>query len=133
MADGAADLMEIINQHRREGPFRPYAYYGAEEDSLTVYFQGDADYAKRLNSRVTVFLSLDDDELVGCQIKSVRHVLEDIGWFDVSIKHGKVRVDMLFLACYGQFAGEPETRELYRRLGEQASRSRLEVEVPQLA
>ena len=129
MATSPTELMELVDQVCASGPFKPYAYYGAEEDSLTIYFKGDADYARRLNSRVTVFLSLDGNELVGCQIKSVRHVLEDIGWFDVSIRHGKVRVDMLFLACRGAFC-EPEARQFYRRLGEEVSRTQLEVEVP---
>ncbi len=58
--------------------FEPYAYYGEEEDVLTMYFRGDADYTRRINSRANVMLSLDTDELVGVQIKSVRHLLEDI-------------------------------------------------------
>ncbi len=129
MATSSGDLTELVEQHRKEGPFKPYAYYGSEEDALTTYWRGDADYARRLNSRVTVFLSLESDELVGCQIKSVRHVLEDIGWFDVSLKHGRVRVAMLFLACRGEFAGEPESRKIYRRIGEEVSRTQLEVDV----
>ena len=130
MATDPGDLMELVEKHR-EGQFTPYAYYGSEEDALTMYWKGDADYARRLNSRVTVFLSLDSDELVGCQIKSVRHVLEDIGWFDVSVKHGRVRVDMLFLAYRGEFA--EESRSIYRRIGEEVSRTELsshEVLIP---
>ncbi len=131
MAAEPGNLMEWVNQKRGDGPFSPYAYYGNEEDSLTMYWKEDADYARRLNSRVTAFFSLDTDELVGCQIKSVRHVLEDIGWFDVSIQHGKIRIDMLFLACRAEFADEPESRKIYRRIGEEVSRTKLEVIVPQ--
>ena len=130
MATDSRDLTELIDAHREEGQFKPYAYYGDEEDALTIYWRADADYARRLNSRVTVFISLDDDSLVGCQIKSVRHVLEDINWFDVSIRHGQVRVDMLFLACRGEFADAPESREIYRQIGEEVSRMQLEVTVP---
>ena len=130
MAVTTGDLMEWVSEPRQEGPFEPYAYYGAEEDALTIYFKEDADYARRINTRVTVFLSLDSDELVGCQIKSIQHVLEDIGWFDVSIKHGRVQVAMLFLACHGEFADEPEAREVYRAIGKEVSRAGLEVRVP---
>jgi hypothetical protein len=80
---------------------------------------------------VTVFLSLDSDELVGCQIKSIRHVLEDIGWFDASIRHGKFRVDLLFLSLHGTFDGD-DARQLYRKLGEIVAGSGMEVAIPEL-
>lgn len=133
MATGSGDLMEWVDQCTEEGPFKPYAYYGAEEDSLTVYFKDDADYAKRLNSRVTVFLSLEDNELVGFQIKSVRYVLQDIGWFPLRIDHKKVRVDGLFLAYRGDFEADEDSRELYKRIGAEVARSQLEADVPESA
>jgi|GEM_PF-3308140 hypothetical protein len=111
--------------------FSPYAYYGEEEDALTFYFSGERDYAKRINSRVTVFLSEETDELVGCQVKSVRHVLDDIGWFDVSIKHGKVKLSFLFVACRGEF-GE-EDKLLFREINRHAMETDLEVAVPEMA
>lgn len=131
MAAKSEDLMEFVAQHKGNGEFQPYAYYGAEEDAITIYFKGDADYSRRCNSRVTVFFSLDGDELVGCRIKSLRHVLDDIGWFDLTLKHGRVRVDLLFLALRGEFADEPELRALYRRLGQEVSKTGVEVEVPE--
>lgn len=132
MATAAGDLMEWVDQCTQEGPFRPYAYYGEEEDALTVYFKGDADYAKRLNSRVTIFLSLDDNELVGVQIKSVRYVLQDIGWFPLRINHKKVRVDGLFLAYRGDFAADHDSRELYKKIGAEVARNKIEADVPDL-
>jgi hypothetical protein len=115
-----------------EGKFEPYAYYGCEEDALTFYFNPAADYARRINSRVTVFLSLETNELVGCQIKSVRHVLEDIGWFDVAIKTGKVRLDLLFVACHADF-DDPDARSIYRQIGQHVKDAGIEVDVPGLA
>jgi hypothetical protein len=128
MATNSGDINELVALGREGGQFEPYAYYGEEEDALTVYFRGDADYARRLNSRVTVFLSLDSEELVGCQIKSVRHVLKDIGWFDVSIEHGKARLDLLFLPLYGAFPDGDDARHFYRKLGEMARRAGIEVD-----
>ena len=130
MADNRGNLLTLLQENPIEGDFQPYAYYGDEEDALKVFLSDAPDYAKRLNSRVTLYLSLDDSELVGCQIKSVRHVLEDIGWFDVSIKHGKIRLDLLFVAMHGSFDNDPEARELYRRLGASAAEHQLHVDVP---
>lgn len=114
MAEEPRDLIEFVKEYEGEGEFRPYAYYGEEEDAFTFYFREAADYAKRLNSRVTVFLSLDDHELVGCQIKSVRSVLDDLGRFDVSIEdHKGTKLSMLFWAFRGTIE-DPEAEELYR-------------------
>ena len=132
MADGTADLIEFIEKNRPSGPFKPYAYYGAEEDALIFYFRGDPDYARRLNRRVTVFLSLEGNELIGCQIKGVRSVLEDIPWFDVEITHKGARLKMLFLAYLGTLADDPEARRVYRELGRLPSDIIPDVEIPEL-
>lgn len=132
MATGTVDLIEFVKQHKPTGDFKPYAYYGAEEDALTFYFRGDPDYAKRLNSRVTVFLSIDSNELVGCQIKSVRNVLEDIDWFDVSISHKGAKLKMLFVAYLGTLSDDPEARKVFRELGRIPSDRMADLEVPEL-
>lgn len=121
MAEDAVDLVQFVKQHRPMGEFKPYYYYGSEEDSLTVYFRGDADYADRINSRVTLFISMEDEELVGFQIKNVRSVLEDIGWFDVSISHGRIKLKLLFVALRGAFESSPDERQLYRQIGQKLS------------
>lgn len=130
MAEDTAELKTLLSSVRPdEGEFTPCAYYGPEEDALVFYFRNDPDYAKRLNSRVTLYLSLASNELVGCQIKGVKRVLDDIGWFDVSISHGKVKLKLLFVALHATIPDDPESRSLYRRLGEAASQTELEVEV----
>lgn len=131
MAAEIKSITEFLNEPRQCGDFQPYAYYGDEEDALVVYFKDEPDYRKRINSRVTVFLSLKDDELTGCQIKSVRHVLEDIGDFDVTIKHGKVQVNILFLAYRNDFSEDPSAQKMYRSLGKSLSKTPLEFDIPQ--
>jgi len=82
MADQSAELIAHIKAHAPAGDFRPCSYYGPEEDALTFYFRNDPDYAKRIDSRVTIYLSMDDHELVGCQLKGLGRVLRELGELD---------------------------------------------------
>ncbi len=125
-----AQITEFLDNLKPSSqPFEPYAYYGEEEDALKVFFSSEQDYAKRINSRVTVYLSMETDEIVGVQIKNVRQVLEDIGPYDIAIKHGKVEIQMLFLAMRGEIIEREEDREFFRRLGAKASESDIELDV----
>lgn len=126
-------LEDLLKSTKPGENFSPVAYYGEEEDSLMIYLKNDPDYAKRINSRVTVFLSEESDELVGCQIKNVRRVLDDIGWFDAKIKHGKIEIKLLFLSLRETFCNDEIGRECYRKLGELVTQTPLEIEVPQMA
>lgn len=120
----------IRNLKPSSQPFKPYAYYGEEEDALKVHFSDEQDYAKRLNSRVTVYLSMETDEIVGVQIKNVCHVLEDIGSYDIAIKHGKLELQMLFIALRGEIIEREEDREFFRKLGTKASEAGIKMDVP---
>ena len=133
MADQSNELIDFVTRQVPAGGFSPYCYYGTEEDALMFYFRNEADYAKRLNSRVTVYLSLDGNELLGCQIKGVRRVLEDIGNFDVTIEHGKVKLKLVFLAFLGTIDDDSPARELYLQLGKQAAETDVDVELPVFA
>jgi hypothetical protein len=133
MATGANDLIQFVEENWPTGEFVPYTQYGAEEDALIFYFRDDPDYAKRLNKRVTVFLAVDSHELVGVQIKGVRSVLEDIGWFDVAVNHKGTKLKMLFLAYLGTLDEDPEARKVYRELFKIPDGSLADVNVPEIA
>src|ERR1700679_1605698 len=87
MAIDETELKHLLRENAPSGEFRPCAFYDSEADALTVYFSNEPEHGKRLNSRVTIYLSDETEELVGCRIKGVRMVLDDIGSFDVSISH----------------------------------------------
>ena len=129
MADESAELIAYIKSHPPVGGFTPCAYYGPEEDALMFYFRNDPDYAKRINSRVTVYLSEDTDELVGCQIKGVGRVLDELGQLDVSIKHGKVKLSVVLLAFMEPMLQRPETRKIYREVYKRATEADVDLEL----
>ena len=133
MADQSDNLIHFVDSYKAAAEFRPCAYYGQEEDALLFYFRNDADYAKRISGRVTVYLSMDDHELVGCQIKGVRRVLDELGELDLTIKHGKIKLQIVLLAFMEPMLEHAETREIYREVYRKATESDVELELPQLA
>jgi hypothetical protein len=132
MVSQPPELIAYIKSHPPAGEFRPCAYYGPDEDALMFYFRNDPDYAKRINSRVTVYLSTDTHELVGCQIKGVGRVLRELGDFDVTIKHGKIKLKIVLLAFMDRMLELPDTRDVYREVYRRASETDVDLELPEL-
>ena len=58
--------------------FTPYVAFSKAADAIDVYFRSDADYSTRLTDRITLFLSIDSNEIVGCRIEGVAEILEDL-------------------------------------------------------
>lgn len=56
--------------------FSPYRELNLEADALTVYFKPDPDYSKRLNDHITLYLSIETNQIVGCRIKGIAGILE---------------------------------------------------------
>ena len=65
------DLIQFLKENPPAKDFKPHCYHSKEADALTIYLRGDADYSKRLNAHVTLFFSIDTDEVVGCRIKGL--------------------------------------------------------------
>ncbi len=130
MADNLTAFMAELEKTGPGSFAAPAIYYGAEEDSLTLYFKPDESYAHRLSDLVTLFLSLDDDHLVGCQVKGLRRKLLSGGNFGVAIRRGgKLELDLFFhLLAYEVPEEEPRNR-----LVELAQRAKgLEIDTEQL-
>ncbi len=58
------------------GEFKPYCYYNKGSDSITIYFKDIPDYSKQLNENVMLYLSIDENEVVGCRIDGVLNLLK---------------------------------------------------------
>jgi len=103
------DLQEVANS------FTPYHEISKEADSLTVYFKSDADYSKRLTDHVTLYLSLDADEIVGCRIKGITGIIEDLPNY-LKINLGDVSLSLVFWS----FRGGVESDHMRKALNELA-------------
>ena len=67
----ATNLNEILESEVGNGAFRPYCITSDEADALTAYFKEDADYSERLTDHVTLYRSIETNEIVGCRIKGI--------------------------------------------------------------
>lgn len=122
----AKDLMKHLETAKPRG-FEPRPYYGPEEDSLTFYFDTAESYGKRVDELLTLFLSVSTDELVGCQVKGIRKNLQRLGHFGIAIKHGKVRLDLVFhLLAF--LAEKPQQRQKYLDLSQRTKDAEIEFD-----
>lgn len=103
------------------GAFQPYHLLSKEADALTVYLKPDADYSKRLSDHVTLLLSLDDSQIVGCRIKGISGILKDLPNF-IQVTHEGFQLSMVFLpflGCIRDEQGRRDFNELARQVAEQ--------------
>jgi len=120
MAENLMDYMKKLEENSPRLFSAPEVYYGAPEDSLTIYFSGEESYAHRLNNLVTLLLSFERNTLVGCQVKGFRRKLESDGSFALNIQRkGKLELGLFFhMLAYDVSEVEPRNRLI--ELGQQA-------------
>jgi len=106
-------IEEFIQQQDMAKEFSPYVELNEQADALTAYFKSDADYSSRLTDHVTLYLSLDNDELIGCRIKGVSGILEDLPNY-LSVDHDGVRLSVMFLPYVS--AASEEERKMLKKL-----------------
>jgi len=78
-----------------------------------------------VNKWITLYLSLNDNEPVGCQIKGFRAIREDLSFFH-ELDNGKVRLSVALSAYLGTVEDE-ESRRNFRKLGRAAANLELEL------
>src|SRR5688572_12793423 len=92
-----ANLAEFL-AGKRPGEFSPQGHYVAAGDTLIFYFKDSESYGERIDELLTVYRSIATKEMVGCQIKSIRFILERLGSFGVHVQDGEVDLRLIFVA-----------------------------------
>ena len=100
------------------GDFTPYCEVSDEADAITVYFKPAADYSKRLTDHVTLHLSMENDQIVGCRIKGVKGLIENLPNF-LKVSHGDHELRLVFLACW--MGADDEAKQEIQVLGQLAN------------
>ena len=108
-------LMEFLRSNAPAKQFVPYSHFSKEADTLTVYFEGDADYSERLSDHVTLYRSIETEEIVGCRIKDVSGIIEDLPNY-LQVNHPEIQLSVIFLA----FRGGVENRDLAETMNDLA-------------
>ena len=109
----ATNVIEFLEQQNWDTPFQPYVEMSPEADALTFYFKPDADYSEWLTDHVTLYRSLESNELVGCRIKGITGILEDLPNF-LHVDHQGARLSMVFWSFRGGL--NDEARDAFRQL-----------------
>jgi hypothetical protein len=110
----ADDLMTYLSGREATG-FEPKPFYSQDGDFLTFFFIDADHYADRVDDRLTVYLSMDTGELVGCKIKGVRRILDTLGRFGINLTDGHVQLSFLFLP--GAMSREGDRQRRYEEIG----------------
>ena len=121
-----SELMQFLRENPPAKKFVPYCYMNKQADTLTVYFEGDADYSKRLCDHVTLYVSLETGEIVGCRIKGISGLLEDLPNY-IRVKQGRVELSVIFLAFRGG-AKDDEASRAINDLAREASEREMLLE-----
>ena len=115
-------LIEHLKTTKPKG-FTPRPFYSVEGDSLTFYLKDEESYRERVDDFLTVYKSVKNEKLVGCQIKGLPKAIKLLGDFGLFfIEDGSVRLGMIFIACMAA-CPEPLAREQYRKLGKIAKQA----------
>ena len=114
----ATNLKQNLETMVGNSVFRPYCILSEEADAFTAYFKGDADYSERLTDHVTLYRSLDTNEIVGCRIKAISGILEDLPNY-LRVDHQGAKLSMIFWSFRGGVADD-QTRQTFKQLAEAA-------------
>ena len=113
----ATDLRDLLIAQSGGVAFQPYVTISHEADALTAYFKPDADYSQRLTDHVTLYRSLGSNEIVGCRIKGIKGILEDLPNF-LRVDHQGATLSMVFWSFCGGL--DNEGRDMFKELAEAA-------------
>lgn len=117
-----SEIRQLLKENPPARKFVPYCYLSEQADALTVYFEGDADYSEWLNEHITLYRSLETKEIVGCRVKGIESVIQDLPNY-IRVKDGDVELSILFLAYRG--GAEGDVRQTMNDLARAAAERRL--------
>jgi len=114
-----SQVEQFLNAHPVNGDFKPHCYISEVGDALNVYFDDAQDYSERLTDHVTLFRSVETNDVVGCRIKGISGILEDLPNY-IEVNHDDIALSVIFLA-----ARDKETSTAFNSLAKTASEKKL--------
>ena len=117
-------LKEYLRTHPCKG-FHAVPHYSVLGDFLTCFVRDERAYEQPVDEWLTVYLSMKSNELVGCKIHGVRHLLQTAGDFGVPLEGDAVRLGF-FLFVGAMAARETKQKQRYEELRRLARDARLD-------
>jgi len=114
--------------------FQPTAMYIPAGDCIEFVARPGRYHAQRLDDLVTVYLSEENDEIVGSLIKGVRALCrqlnEKLPGLKINVEDGRVRLEHLFLAhVWSEPVADKLIERTYKKLIEVAEETGAEAEL----
>lgn len=117
-------MQTTLEQFMAKSPqpsFEAKPQYFADGDYVSYFVDDELYYAQRLDEHVTVYVSEKTGQMIGCKIKSVSHLLKNLGDFSVSITDHdhEISLGLLFLtaATLADLSKRERYMEIARKLG----------------
>ena len=108
-------------------PFEPGAFYIEDADSI-LFFVEDSDYfAERVDELLTLYLKMDDESLIGIEVKGVKHLLTK--FYDQG-RDGEVEFRKILMAYRRHPGSRPERVPYFNNIIEDSSPYNGRVKVP---
>ncbi len=96
--------------------FSDEPWYSKDGDCVFVNFKNTESYASRVDGLLTVHKDIETDEIVGCQVKSIKYLLKDVDMLELFIRKNnpfRVLIHASFFATKNDSTAIPEREVLY--------------------
>ena len=107
-----------------EPSFESVPRYFRDGDFVAFFSKDDVYYAQKLDQHVTVYISEQTGEMIGCKIKGVTRLINQLGDFSVEVTdHGrKVMLGLLFLtaATFAEMSNRHKYAEIAKKVGKES-------------
>jgi hypothetical protein len=119
--------------------FRPVASYDADGDCIEFFATNENFYARRVDSFVTAYYSMETNEVVGSLIKGVskifRQAVKKAPGFKIEVEGHRIKLEYVFTACLWSAKRDANGLEvvIYKKLRRVATLNDVEVEAGALA
>lgn len=93
--------------------FSPKPYYERKTESLIFYMRDERSTSIRLNSMLTLFVSMEDRSLVGIEVKGIPRLLKIADSFKIGIYDHKIRLGVFLAFALTEKPERPALNERY--------------------
>ena len=93
--------------------FSPKPYYERKTESLIFYMRNERSTSIRLNSMLTLFVSMKDKSLVGIEVKGIPRLLKIADSFNVGVFNHKIRLGVFLAFAMTERPDRPALNDEY--------------------
>lgn len=102
-------------QENDVGEFQSTPQYFRDGDFLTVFFSDDIAHSQRIDDTLTIYVSDRTKEMVGCKIKGIRQLVENVRSL-IEVEHDGISMELILLSA----VGSKPPKEMYYDVREKA-------------